>query len=63
MLLYLTSIHFGAVSLRANNTIQLFGIWRGKTTQEWDSRTVMLRIGSEIFAQNLAQQLQILNRL
>jgi len=60
MLIYLTAIYYGAISFRGNNTIQIFGVWRGKTAKDWDEEIIKLRIGSESLAQHLTQQLKIL---
>jgi len=56
---YLTSIYFGAISLRSKNNIQIFGIWRGKMPNDWDDEKLKVRIGSENIASMLAKQLNI----
>ncbi|MFX1294494.1 MAG: hypothetical protein ACFFD2_06535 [Promethearchaeota archaeon] len=60
--LYLLSIYFGAISLRAKDTFQLFGIWRSKRTEDWDSESIKIRVGSPRVAQLLKQQINILSR-
>ncbi len=58
--IYLLSIVFGVISVRAKDSIQLFGIWRGKKGSEWDSESINIRIGSSRIIQLLKQQLNIL---
>ncbi|HEC39411.1 hypothetical protein LCGC14_0887380 [marine sediment metagenome] len=59
--IYLNSIYFGAISFRGpNNTIQIYGLWRGKSTEDWDSESVKIRIGSKTIIDLLEQQLKII---
>jgi hypothetical protein len=63
-LIYLSAIYFGAVSLRGNHqTVQLFGLWRGKGTKDWDLEAIKVRIGSTDLANELAQQLSIIRSI
>lgn len=57
--LYLMSVFFGAISLRARQTIKIFGLWRGKTTEQWDDECVKLRIGSAKLIKLLDPQINI----
>jgi len=59
--LYLLSVFFGSLSLRAKDTVQIFGVWRGKGVTEWDSESVKVQIGSQRIARLLEQQLKILH--
>ncbi len=60
-LLYLLSIYFGAISFRGNNnTVKMFGLWRGKQANNWDFESVKIRLGSESLAYMLTQQLTII---
>ena len=58
--LYLLSIYFGAISLRAKDIIQIFGIWKGKTEYHWDSESIKIRIGSLRLSKLLKQQINII---
>jgi hypothetical protein len=59
--LYLSSIYFGAISFRGNNnTVKMFGLWRGKQASNWDSESIKIRLGSESLAYMLTQQLNII---
>ncbi|MHA1282334.1 MAG: hypothetical protein ACTSQP_07465 [Promethearchaeota archaeon] len=60
-LIYLSSIYFGAISLiSGDKKIQIFGIWRGKQTREWDSEQIKLKIGSERISKLISGQFEIL---
>ena len=60
-LIYLTSIYYGAIRLKASKSFKIFGIWRGKNTTEWDNECVKLEVESEKFSRMIKQQLNILN--
>ncbi|MHA1265517.1 MAG: hypothetical protein ACTSRS_09805 [Candidatus Helarchaeota archaeon] len=60
-LLYLLSIYFGGIILRAKNTFHLFGVWRGKSTDAWDSESVKIQIMSSRITTLLTQQMRILS--
>ena len=59
--LYLNAIYFGALSFRGtNNTIQMYGLWRGKSVEDWDTESIKVRIGSKNLIELLDQQLNII---
>jgi len=59
--IYLLSVFFGALSMRSKDTIQTYGIWRGKEETDWDTESIKVKIGSEALARLLRQQLEILH--
>lgn len=61
--LYLTSVYFGAISLRGNNhIIQILGLWRGKQSSNWDLESIKVRIGSDTITNLLKTQLNIIRK-
>ena len=59
--LYLCGIYFGAINVRGNhNSFQIYGLWRGKTREDWDTESLKIRIGSEAIRDLLEQQLNII---
>ncbi|MHA1231019.1 MAG: hypothetical protein ACTSPQ_10265 [Candidatus Helarchaeota archaeon] len=58
--IYLTSIYYGAISLRSKNNIQIFGIWKGKMPFHWDNEMVKIIIGSKRIAEVFKKQLNII---
>ena len=59
--LYLSGVYFGAISFRGNkNIVQIYGLWQGKTREDWDTESLKIRIGSEAIKELLEQQLKII---
>ncbi len=61
--IYLNCIYFGAVSLRGTkDTIQLFGLWRGKNIHNWDLESIKVKIGSTDLSNQVKKQLAIIRK-
>ena len=59
-LLYLCSVYFGAIKVQGNqNSVHIYGLWRGKSVGEWDTESLKVQIGSETIRELLQQQLNI----
>lgn len=61
-LLYLCSIYFGAIRIQGNqNSVHIYGLWRGKSQSDWDSESLKVQIGSKSIRRLLQQQINIIN--
>jgi len=61
--LYVLSIYEGILGLHANNTYYMQGIWRGKSTEEWDESTIKIRTKGEKITKAIEKQLKILKKI
>ena len=59
-LLYVASVIFARISVRAGGTVELAGVWRGKGLNEWKVEKVRLTVHGDVLATNLEQTLAIL---
>jgi len=60
-LLYLCGVYFGAIKVQGNqNSVHIYGIWRGKTRGDWDTESLKIHIGDGPIRNLLEQQLSII---
>jgi len=59
-LLYVASVIFARISVRAGGTVEIAGVWRGKGLNEWKAEKVRLTIHGDELGASLEQTLAIL---
>jgi len=59
-LLYVASVIFARISIRAGGTVEVAGVWRGKGLNEWKAEKVRLTVHGDELGNNLEQTLAIL---
>ncbi|MDP7081559.1 MAG: hypothetical protein QF415_16830 [Candidatus Undinarchaeales archaeon] len=59
-LLYVASVIFARISVRAGGTVEVAGVWRGKGLNEWKAEKVRLTVHGDELSASLEQTLAIL---
>ncbi len=60
--LYLCGVYFGAIKVQGNqNSVHIYGLWRGKTRGDWDTESLKIHIGDGPIRDLLEQQLNIIS--
>ena len=59
-LLYVASVIFARISIKAGGTVEVAGVWRGKGLNEWKAEKVKLTVHGDELGASLEQSLTIL---